>query len=296
MRSYFCFNRILAGVICLLLTVTLFYACSKNANDDPKTSNSNDNFALAAAGDQAIVSSYFYDLFVVALEIADNSGYTQARQAGVRRIISGELTSKLGTCINYTADITTWPRIFTVTFGAGCTDSLGRLRAGNLEISMSSYFYYTDAVIVIKPTTYTVNGISVTGTQTIKNVSTNDQYRYTSEIANGLVTLDTTTVKYGGSGIYILLSGSETLNNINDDVFSYTGMDSLVYPSGKAAYITVADSSALQIKTICGNVTKGKATVAFGDLKAIVDYGNGICDDSIVVTLGDKVKSVVLPK
>lgn len=296
MRSYFCFNRILAGVICLLLTVTLFYACSKNANDDPKASNSDDNFALTAAGDQAIVSSYFNDLFVVALEIADNSGYTQARNSGVRRIVSGELNSKLGTCVNYTADITTWPRIFNVTFGTGCTDSLGRVRAGNLEISMSSYFYYTDAVIVIKPTTYTVNGISVTGTQTIKNISTNDQYRYTSNVAGGLVTLDTATVKFGGSGIYTMTYGSETLNKVSDDIFSYTGIDSLVYGNGKAAYITVTDSAALEIKLSCGNVTKGKASVAYGDLKAIVDYGNGICDDSITVTVGDKVKSVVLPK
>lgn len=296
MRSYFCFNRILAGVICLLLTVTLFYACSKNANDDPKTANSNDNLTLAAAGDQAIVNSYFDDLFIVALEVAENSAYTQARAAGVRKVQQGKVSSKLGTCFNYEVDLTTWPRKLSVTFGTGCADANGRVRAGNLEISLSSYFYYTDAVIVIKPTTYTVNGISITGTQTIKNISTNDLYRYTSIVADGLVTLDSTTVKFGGSGTYTMVSGSETLDKVSDDVFSYIGMDSLVYADGKAAYITVTDSSALERKVSCAHITKGKSSVTFGDLKAIVDYGNGICDDSIVVTVGDKVKSVVLPK
>ena len=33
MRSHFCFNRILAGVIALLLFATIFYACGKTTND-----------------------------------------------------------------------------------------------------------------------------------------------------------------------------------------------------------------------------------------------------------------------
>jgi hypothetical protein len=161
---------------------------------------------------------------------------------------------------------------------------------------MSGYFYYTGSIITVKPLTYTVNGKSVTGTQTITNTSSNSVYKYLSVISGGTVTLDTTSVKFGGTGTYTQTSGTATLGNVTDDIFTYVGTDSLVYATGKAAYITVADSAALERKLSCAYIGKGKAAVTFNSLTATVDYGNGVCDDSVTIAVGDKVKTIALPK
>lgn|GEM_PF-661242 len=295
MRSYFCFNRILAGVVCLLLTATLFYACSKS-NTDVTTSNTNDNLTITAASDQAAVSSYFDDLFVIAQEVCQDAGYNQT---GRKASPTTEMTSKLGACYSYTVDnvqYDSWPKTILVSFGTSCADADGRVRAGNIQITMSGYFYYTGSIITVKPLTYTVNGKSVTGTQTITNTSSNSVYKYLSVISGGTVTLDTTSVKFGGTGTYTQTSGTATLGNVTDDIFTYVGTDSLVYATGKAAYITVADSSALERKLSCAYIGKGKAAVTFNSLTATVDYGNGVCDDSVTIAVGDKVKTIALPK
>lgn len=292
MRSYFCFNRILAGVVCLLLTATLFYACSKS-NTDVTNNNTNDNLTISAASDQAVALGYFDDLFVVAQEVCQDAGYTQTGRK------AAPSNSKLGSCYKYTVDnvqADSWPKTILVSFDAGCADEAGRVRVGNIQITMSGYFYYTGSVITVKPLTYTVNGKSLSGTLTITNTSNNSTYKYLSVISGGAVTLDSTNAGFGGTGTYTQTSGSATLGNVYDDIFTYVGTDSLVYSTGKAAYITVADSSALERKLSCAFIGKGKATVTFNSLSATLDYGNGVCDDSLTVAVGDKVKTIKLPK
>lgn len=295
MRSYFCFNRILAGVVGLLLTATLFYACSKSTTDVTKA-NTSDNLTITAAGDQAVANSYFDDLFVIAQEVCQDAGYTQT---GRKASPTTQMTSKLGACYSYTVDnvqTDSWPKTILVSFGTGCADADGRVRVGNIQITMTGYFYYTGSTITVKPLTYTVNGKSVTGTQTITNTSTNSVYKYLSVISGGAVVLDSTTVGFGGSGTYTQTAGTATLGSVSDDIFNYVGTDSLVYATGNAAYITVADSTYLERKLSCAYIGKGKATVTYNSLTATVDYGNGVCDDSVTIAVGDKVKTIALPK
>ena len=209
------------------------------------------------------------------------------------------MTSKLGSCYSYDIDDVTydqWPKTILVSFGTGCADDDGRVRAGNVQITMTGFFYYPGSVITIKPLTYTVNGKSVTGTQTITNLSTNSTYIYSSVVAGGAVKLDSVTVGFGGSGKYTQTAGTGTLSDVSDDIFSYVGTDSVSYPSAGAAYIVVADSTYLERKMSCAWIGKGKALVTYKSLTATVDYGNGVCDDSATITLGDKVKTIALPQ
>lgn len=82
MRSYFCFNRILAGVIALLLMATIFFACTKTSSD-ATPSNTNDNLSIGAAADQASVSGIYDDLFSIAAEISESEGLSETgRKSG----------------------------------------------------------------------------------------------------------------------------------------------------------------------------------------------------------------------
>lgn len=296
MRSYFCFNRIFAGVIVLLLMATFFFACSKSATDTANVdTNKGDNETITAAADQAIVSGIYDDLFGIALEVGADASLNETG----RKAHKAELAAKLGSCFSYDIDDVMedqWPKTLLIKFGAGCADNTGRVRAGNIQVIYSGYFYYPGSVIVIKPLTYTVNGVTVTGTKTITNMSTGSVYKYGSVVTNGVVKLDTVMVGFNSNTVITQTSGTATLGDVTDDIFSITGTDSLVYPGGIGASITVNEADALERKLECPWISKGKALVTVKGVTATVNYGNGICDDSASIDLGDKVKSIVLPK
>jgi hypothetical protein len=295
MKSYFCFNRILAGVVVLLLMATLFFACTKSATDTAEIdTNKSDNQAITAAADQAVVRTIYDDLFDIALEVgADNS----LNQTG-RKAPNSALAAKLGQCYEPVVDDITkdqWPKTVLIKFGAGCADKTGRVRAGNIQVIFSGYFYYPGSIIIIKPLTYTVNGMKVTGTETITNISTSEAQKFTAVVTDGTVTLDTIMVNFNSNATITQTDGLGDLKMVDDDVFSITGTDSLSYPGGIGASIVVNEDGALERRLECPWFGKGKALVTVNGVSATINYGNGICDDSATIDLGDKIKAIKLP-
>jgi hypothetical protein len=277
--------------------VTCFYACTKTVSDtaDGKQ-NTSDNLVIAAAANQAVVSGIYDDLFGIALEVGGNASLNET---GGRKATQN-LSAKLGNCFSYTIDDVTadqWPKTLLIRFGTGCADATGRVRAGNIQVTYSGYFYYPGAVIVIKPLTYTVNGIAVTGTKTITNLSTNNAYKYGSVVTDGTVQLDTISVNFSSNTTIVnTYHYGGNPPDVSRDIFSIYGTDSLTYPSGIGASILVNEADALERKMECAWISKGKALVTMNGVTATINYGNGICDDSATIDLGDKIKSIVLPK
>jgi hypothetical protein len=295
MKSYFCFNRIFAGVIVMLLSVTFFFACSKKTDTANPDTNKADNETISAAADQAIVSGIYDDLFGIALEVGAKAGMNQAG----RKAADLDLAAKLGICADPTIDDVSadqWPKTMLISFGDRCADATGRVRAGNIQVTYSNYFFYPGAVITIKPLSYTVNGVAVNGTKTITNLSTNSVYKYSSVITDGVIKLDTVTLSFKSNTIITQIDGEATLTDVTDDVFSMYGTDSLIYPKGTVAAVTVGEADALERNLECPWISKGKALVTVGTVSANINYGNGICDDSATIDLGDKIKSIVMPK
>lgn len=292
MKSYFCFNRILAGVIALLLMATIFFACTKTTNDVAPTNN-NDNQSLGAAANQAIVSGLYNDLFTVAMEITAEQGYNEV--AGRKGQNPG---GKLGGCYVYDVDDVTenkFPKVVTYTFKSGCADAAGRSRSGVLKLTYSDFLHYPGATLKVEPVDYTVNGISITGTKLITNQSTNTAYKYNTVVSGAIIKLDTVSIAYGSNFTFTQIAGNETEGNVYDDAYSVVGSDTLNF-AGNVAITSISDSSALVRKLDCPYISKGKAVITLKSVSALIDYGNGVCDDSAMVTIRDKVKTVKLPK
>lgn len=298
MRSYFCFNRILAGVIALLLLATLFYACGKTTND-VAPSNNNDNQSIGAAFNQAAASGIYNDLFSVAAEISASSGSIldeAGRSAGTDKPVA-----KLGGCYQSGIDDVTfdhWPKRDTIYFGAGCPDEAGRSRSGTLIMTFSGYFRYAGSTVTIEPVGYAVNGVSVTGKTIITNLSNNDVYKYSVKVQGGSIKPDTVVIGYASNFTFTQTAGAGTTGaeGLKDDVYAVTGSDTVTYPGNIVAITNIADSSALIRKFDCPYIGKGKATLTLKSVSASIDYGNGVCDDSALISIGDKVKYIGLPK
>jgi hypothetical protein len=274
--------------------VTIFYACGKTTND-VAPSNSNDNQSLGAAANEAVVSGLYNDLFTVAMEITTDQGYNEA---GARTAAGHTPGSKLGGCYKPEIDDITkdrFPKVVTITFDPGCPDAGGRSRSGVLKMTYSDYLRYPGATVTIEPVGYTVNGISITGTKVISNLSTNDVYKYNARVSGAVLKLDTINILYGSNFTFTQTEGLNSPKNVYDDVYSVVGSDTVTY-NGNIAITTISDSSALIRKLDCPYIGKGKAVVTLKSVVATVDYGNGACDDSALVSIGDKVKTVKLPK
>ena len=291
MKSYFCFNRIFAVVIILVAVATVFFACSKsNDGADPKT-DENDNKAIAAAGYEAQASALYDDLFDVALQGSQAEGY----HSNARLADQDKANAKIGTCWESSVDDATpgkWPKVLTMDFGTRCVGEDGRIRAGKVILTISNYVLLPGAIVTIVPQNYTVNGIKIEGKKVITNLSSANGFSYSTVVTDGKLTLDSLVFGYTCTKTITQTDGTATPINTNDDVYKGTGTATLTYPGGSAVTYTVKEPLVKELK--CAWIGKGTAEVTFDKITATINYGAGLCDDSATISIGDKVKGVIL--
>ncbi len=294
MKSYFCFNRILAVVVVLVAVATIFFACSKN-NEAGPTTDQNDNETLTAASYEAQISTLYDDLFDVALESSQEQGLGSKNGRVVPR---NPAALKLGNCYNPDLDDATmdkWPKTLTLDFGAGCTGIDGRVRSGKLVMVMSGYIFMPGTTVTITSQNYAINGIQLKGTKTLVNQTTASGFKYSTKVVGGIVAIDSLdlTFNYACEKTITQTEGAGTPFDASDDAYSGTGTATLSYGTTAVSY-TVKEP--LTKKLSCPWIGGGKAEVSLGTAKATIDYGAGLCDDSVTVIVGDKVKGAILPR
>ncbi len=90
-----------------------------------------------------------------------------------------------------TASTKTTPQgVITVDFGTGCTDAAGNVRTGKLVFTYSGWRFQPGSTVVATTDNYSVNGIKLTGTRTLTNVSgsTSAAPKFNAVLTNGVAT------------------------------------------------------------------------------------------------------------
>ena len=133
-------------------------------------------------------------------------------------------------------------------------------------------------------------------TITWTNTSTPNAASWTRSISNGKITAP-------GGNLYWLHTGTTSVTqtagggtplNLLDDVYSVTGNHTVTNSEGKSRTATVTE--ALEKKTICHNVTKGKLKIEGPNHFAIIDYGDGTCDNIVTISIdGRTPRTITLP-
>jgi len=293
MKSYFCFNRIFAIMILLLAVAVVFFACSKSNDEASPETDKRDNEVLAAAAYEAQVSTLYDDLFDVALQ----AGQEEGLHAEGRRAPQDPANQKLGTCFDRMLDDATagkWPKTLTLDFDSACTGQDGRVRSGKVIMTISNYILLPGSTVTITLDGYSINGIQLEGTKVITNLSNSNGFAYQTQVTGGAVTLDSLTFGYTCNKTITQTEGTGTPFDTDDDFYSGTGTASLTYPDGATVTYTVKED--LVKALACAWIGQGKAAVTFNQLAATIDYGKGICDDSVTISIGDKIKGAVLPR
>jgi hypothetical protein len=269
-----------------LPSIFFFSACQKEETEpDPELETT---FKLSE--DQAISESINDDANVVFFEVSVNAGLYRTNEPA-------QTTNTLSCATVTVTPQNTFPKTIVIDFGTGgCVSADGIARKGKINITLSDYLHNPGSTAVMTFENYATAGFKVDGTITWTNTSTPNGISWTREITGGKVTEPLGGYYWQHEGIKYITqtAGANTPLNLLDDVYSITGNHTVTNPAGKSRTVTILE--ALEKKTTCHNVTKGKMKIQGPNHFAVLDFGDGTCDNIATIAIdGNPPRTILLP-
>lgn len=272
----------------LLVAITLvsfafaFNSCKKN---DSSTDELETTFELS--GDQAIADNLTEDANDVYIEAATDKDLMGGRGP------TGT-TGILGCAIVTVTPMVGFPKTIVIDFGTGCTSPNGITRSGKINVVLSDSVRNPGSTAVMTFTNYYVSGYKKEGTITWTNTSTANTKSWRREVVGGKITAPNGNYwLHSGIRDVVQTAGVNTPNNLLDDVFSITGNHSVTNSAGRHRDITTL--TPLQKKVICANIDMGTIKVQGPNHYAVIDFGNGTCDNLATISIdGRPARTIIL--
>lgn len=262
-------------------------SCKKSKVDNTELENT---FELAGNG--AMADNLSQDAQEVLNEAAVDKGIAgNGFVAG-----AAETTGILSCAVVTVTPLVGFPKNITIDFGtAGCSSPNGILRRGKILVTLSDSLRRSGSVATMTFDNYIVGIHKKEGTITWTNTSTATQRSWRRVCANGKIT-NTTTSNYwlhSGTQDIVQTTGANTPNILLDDVFSITGNRTVTKANGVTRVGTVL--TPLQKKTICDNIDKGTYQIQGPNHVAVIDFGDGTCDNQATVSIdGNPPRNITL--
>jgi len=243
--------------------------------------------------EEAITDSYYQDIddmAGVAMSAPSENQYSGGRGA-TTITIEDQRFNCAGIVVNVTpganSTLSTPQGVLTVDFGTtGCADLRGNIRTGKVIFTYNGRRFVPESTVVTTVDNYTINGIKLEGTRTLTNVSgsTSDAPKFNAVLVNGKATLlvDGTSAERESNLTWSWVRAA----NPTDD---YLLIDQSSVASGTTRAgreYSVSLTKALKYKRFCGIAVEGiKKFVVDGTKEIVIDYGDGTCDKSVVITV-----------
>lgn len=185
-------------------------------------------------------------------------------------------------CYTITAVQTTYPKIFTIDYGTGCTINQVT-RKGILKVTFTAPILEKDSKMTIERMDYYINGNKVEGTIEYVNKTTDASVpEWTRTVTNGKVTINGKVFTNSGSYTMKQTAGVSTIS-LSDNTYEMTaGSHTITNETGNSLTLTVQETLVKQ--NDCDYISKGKVKVNGGLLNGVIDYGNGDCDNKFTYT------------
>jgi hypothetical protein len=268
----------------------IFLSACKKENSDTVAEEFETTFELSS--DQAIADNLTEDANDVLNEAAMDRNLMGGRTAEDVTTVAG--TTGILSCATLTVTPATgFPKTLTIDFGIGCTSANGVTRSGKITVVMSDSLRRPGSTSVMTFTNYFVNGFKKEGTITWTNTSTPGTRSWQRKVENGKITAP--------GGAYWLHSGLKNVTQtagvatplmLLDDVFSITGNHTVTNAAGRTRTSNILD--ALQKKTACENVDKGRIKIDGPNHFAIIDFGDGTCDRLATISIDGRPARTIL--
>lgn len=239
------------------------------------------------ANDDAAAENAFYDMKIA----SDNAG-TDINQNKLREKGFTDTSCVTIQNVNYNKD--TKQGILTLDFGTtNCTCKDGKQRRGKIQVEYKGGKEVVGTSVVYTADQYFVNNYGVSGKKT---VTYSAPLTWNIKVQDGIVTKpDGTKVSWESDRVRKMIAGQKTLTDYTDDTYEITGTSNGVNAEGnKYAFST---ETALVKSMGCQYIKAGKLKIERdGKKDAVVDYGDGTCDDKATVKIGNRSKDITLRK
>lgn len=280
-------NNLFGKIIALAMIGGIFFVTSCNDEDRLTLADTQD------ITEEALTDSYFQDMDDMAGVAINSPNETQLSGGRISSTITIE--DQRFKCAGIVVTVVPGPNsnvdvpqgVLTIDFGTtGCTDLKGNIRTGKLIFTYNGRRFKPGSTVVTTTNNYTINGILIEGTRTLTNVtgSTQEAPKFNAILVNGKATFvaDGTTAERESNitwqwvraaspaDDYLVIDQSSTAEGITRGGRTYS----------------VSLSKALKYKRFCGIAVEGIKTYIIDGTKEItIDYGDGTCDKSVVISV-----------
>ena len=172
----------------------------------------------------------------------------------------------------------------TIDFGTtGFTGKHGNILKGKIIVDIDLRLLVLGSSRTITYENFTINGISVTGSNKITfGGPTTDKHLFWIITGENVITLaDGKTITWKAERRLEFTSG---LTTFWGESYILTGSASGVNAEGKAYSITINASNPLIGSTLYPYITKGSVTITIGQSTGVIDYGDGTQDNKATLT------------
>ncbi|MCW0482646.1 hypothetical protein [Gaoshiqia sediminis] len=192
-----------------------------------------------------------------------------------------------GPCAAITIDVTEetiFPVVVTVDYGDGCDGLWGHRKSGTIVITKTAPWFQEGAKRIIEFQNFVMDTVAVSGSMTITTEAFQQNlvsFRTVSNIA--FTWNETLSLNRTADITRSLLAGFDTPFDITDNVIEAEGMATLTFPGGDR--YTRQTVEPLVIMGSCQHIVSGiLEIVKNGETAITVDYGDGTCDNNVVVS------------
>jgi hypothetical protein len=282
-------NWLLAGGIAAVICLG---SCKKdNSITNPETDTPAESAAtLAVTQEEAETDAIYDDVFNI-------TGSMNSSQVGEDLGFGGSLPGAFSNGRDATPDTLSrcftitvvpniphvFPKTVTIDFGSGCLGRDGKYRKGKIVSIYTAPMPVPGSKVSTTFLGYHVDSFHVEGTHITENTSTSNMQGWKNTVLNGQVTNTNTNKwrKWNSLKQVTQTEGNGTSGFPLDDVFKITGGARGSNSAGHTWASTILDP--LVKKFACRWIVKGTVKMVRDGHEAILDYGNGACDNQAVI-------------
>jgi hypothetical protein len=284
-------NLLLAGMILGLSCTT---SCKKEVSPNNPDAVETQNLTMSSE-DDAVVDMIFTEIHEQELGLMDEIGLPDI---GLDDESSIGLDS-VGRCVKVTItprDPMVFPKTVVFDYGEGCKGRDGKTRKGKLIIRYSAPMVKPGATAFTQFENFSINNIKVEGKHSTKNNSTATIRIFTRTVENGKLTFPNGgTILWNGTHTNKQVSGMGTPGFPRDDEFEITGGARGISERGgnKIEWSRVI-AEPLHKAFTCRWISKGVVHITRNNNRAILNYGDGTCDNKAVIIINGNRKEITL--
>lgn len=176
-----------------------------------------------------------------------------------------------------------FPKTVTIDFGTGCLGRDGKFRKGKIVSIYTNPMVVPGAKVSTTFIGYHVDSFKIEGTHITENTSTSNMQGWKVVVINGKITNTNNNRwrKWNSVKNILQIAGNGTPNFPLDDIYKITG-SATGSNSGSHTWASMIVEPLIK-KFSCQWIAQGTVRLVKDGRPALLDYGNGICDNLAII-------------